>query len=802
MSTMAATCVMKQVEERHVAVEITKCVWSPRMDLVAIANVQGQVALHRLSWQRVWIISPPGEEVKVMGITWRPDSKVLAIAYSSGDIILVDIEDSTPVHKLEMKCNITSLSWSQHVPASQEASSSQPEFEDVSGIYLPKLPPLAKTYTGATERNEESTEDNRLLRDQNILNMLVIGTAAGRIDLYAFGLFHCGWIDITTHLPYASEILDAVMSHDLNMISAVVSSGQGENKEIVCVTVETVLLAYRHKELLRLAYKYGQIYNLMTYTNHTLQLITEAWESILLEMDHKLASYAGNVKGGGVSADFLDLLVFGITTPEFDIFISNKLTEKGIKKLNHSIELSYSNIRKLVLKHVQTVGQALVYHLGQVVGLARRTDRFGMLGVEEHLVTAAVREAGAFVMKAIELQQVTDASMNNFRAFLRWLYLVVVRKMGEQIPAEMSKTTQQDVTYITEFLHDSLEECQVGPDGEVRSRFKLEKVGQYLKDENLTYPSDNDQNPWVKFLAEHPNLQNHELIFPHHHEKSLVQEHKNLAKVLNQMAAHPAEVISQALQVHSVVPLMKIEEGVSFKISQMSCPRENKVFSVVLPMVPSGQPVMYLSQWSTNSQDLVGETKKIPGPQQQISVSPFIFSTLDVGLSRSHDASRRSSFSLMEVSPPMHILDVQFYTDETLSLLMCEPSDISAQQQSMTPQPQTAYFVQLSVGAASAELSPLTVYGGRCVADLDIPCLDATNLVDPNGYRRLEHCSAVQLAVSGSRKVALVLFESRKRVRLFEMEVDEDEDDEDEDETQRESIINVSGVSEEMNETL
>lgn len=39
---MAATCIMKQVEERHVATEIIKCVWSPKMDLVAIANSQGK----------------------------------------------------------------------------------------------------------------------------------------------------------------------------------------------------------------------------------------------------------------------------------------------------------------------------------------------------------------------------------------------------------------------------------------------------------------------------------------------------------------------------------------------------------------------------------------------------------------------------------------------------------------------------------------------------------------------------------------------------------------------------------------
>lgn len=45
----------------------------------------GEVILHRLSWTRAWVLSPnKGDTVKSM--SWRPDGKVLAIAYSSGNI--------------------------------------------------------------------------------------------------------------------------------------------------------------------------------------------------------------------------------------------------------------------------------------------------------------------------------------------------------------------------------------------------------------------------------------------------------------------------------------------------------------------------------------------------------------------------------------------------------------------------------------------------------------------------------------------------------------------------------------------
>jgi len=34
-----------------------------------------QVALHRLSWQKVWNLAAPSETSKVAALAWRPDGK-------------------------------------------------------------------------------------------------------------------------------------------------------------------------------------------------------------------------------------------------------------------------------------------------------------------------------------------------------------------------------------------------------------------------------------------------------------------------------------------------------------------------------------------------------------------------------------------------------------------------------------------------------------------------------------------------------------------------------------------------------
>lgn len=45
--------------------------------------ITGEVTLHRLSWQRVWTLAPPSEDVSVKGIAWRPDGQVIAVGYSN-----------------------------------------------------------------------------------------------------------------------------------------------------------------------------------------------------------------------------------------------------------------------------------------------------------------------------------------------------------------------------------------------------------------------------------------------------------------------------------------------------------------------------------------------------------------------------------------------------------------------------------------------------------------------------------------------------------------------------------------------
>lgn len=212
-------------------------------------------------------------------------------------------------------------------------------------------------------------------------------------------------------------------------------------KPIKLIVLSMPLVSSCFEELSILSSKYSVLEGMMNYMSDTLKQISEAWEEILLEMDIKLASYASklpndNLNGGsyGMAADFLELLTFGTASPELETFLLQDLTEKGLKKLGHSIDVSYSNVQRLVLKYLHTVSQSLNFHLAEMIGQVKASDKYGMiLGVTTENIINAQQKAASFWNKGIELQQVIDDSMKSFKAFFRWLYVEILRLSDEDV---------------------------------------------------------------------------------------------------------------------------------------------------------------------------------------------------------------------------------------------------------------------------------------------------------------------------------------------------------------------------------
>lgn len=486
-----------------------------------------------------------------------------------------------------------------------------------------------------------------------------------------------------------------------------------KKRELTMVILDTRVLSSRSRELHALSLKHGHIISLLDYLSQTMRSIIEAWENIyLLEIESKLSKHAESLPEGSLSADLLELLLMGVPSESLENFLLKELNDKAIKKLGHSIELSHSNIQKLILKHLLSVGQSLAYHLAEMKGMAKLTDRFKVLGLEEETVAEAFGAAGVFLIKSTEVQLVIDESMKRYKAFFKWLYAIILRIADDRIPdLTMTDINQQDLEFIADYLNKL--DVVSGSKGSKKHCF-LDRLGQYLVNADLSIPSEGT-NQWQELLDANPCLQDHYSIIKRNKNTSLVQQHNLLKEAINNVFKTPEHAIGNMFQMKQVVSLIESE---SKNLSMCVVDENMTLVSLIEDTAPN---YVQLIQLVADGEDYTVKRRMVS------------FRSVDNTL--------------------MTCLDTQFYLPEILSVLLEE------QDENRTP--------------VISQMMTKPIYESS--ADV----IDGNSLGDSVVLRQIPDMVASSFAVSGTRKVAIVLSMSRRKVRLFEMEA-EDEEEEDE----------------------
>ncbi|XP_056638370.1 anaphase-promoting complex subunit 4 [Diorhabda sublineata] len=724
---------IKQLEDKNVPVEINLMTWSDRMDLVALSNIKGEVSLNRLSWTKAWSLSPPKENLQVKAIAWRPDGKVLAIGYNSGEVFLIGVENKKTLVDKDAGAEITTLSWVQEkienkvqntfTLIKEEPPKNYMKYIDLSKLYLKDPVPNATLDAS----NVEDTKETNFLQDQSELNLLLVGTKDGYVHIRVFGCFTCAVLNINEYLGTSCCVENVQINEDLSKIFVTVKD---TDFNIRVVVINAQIFKTHTEEFFCAGIKYVKLVDLVKYLTNTITNITETWESFLLEIDHKLSKYAKKVPEGGVTADFLDLLMFGICSPELEEFLITDLTKKGLEKFGQTIEMSYANIQKLLLKNVTKFGQNLTYHLAELRGMARLEHKYQIIGLKEEQITAAIQSSGAFLIKAGEMQQIINHSVINYKAFFRWLYGAILFLMDEAIPSEIHKIAQQDLAYITEFLQNF---DHIGnKDGQNTKGFIMERLGQYLTDAPLVIIPNMDGNDWTTFLSENECIQNHPSILQHYKTTSLIHQFKDLAVRICEIFDAPKVTLKKHFTLIHTFDCFNFGEG-PLRMSGINVSNEMILFTFLQP----SSNIYVLQVHLTDS-------------MCQARCGKFYFTQLSE-----------------DTAEIYQILDVSFYSGNILSLLLQENSGYKS-----------ATLLQFPLSSAMEKLVEIDIK-----ADISKTILPNSNgsHFNPKLFRNIE-MAASTFAVSGSRRVCIVLSENKKKIKLFEMEADE-EDDEDADMT-------------------
>ncbi|KAK1346009.1 hypothetical protein QTO34_008478 [Cnephaeus nilssonii] len=721
------------VGEKQLPQEIVFLVWSPKRDLIALANTAGEVLLHRLaSFHRVWSF-PPNENTgkEVTCLAWRPDGKLLAFALAdTKKIVLCDVEKPESLHSFSVEAPVSCMHWME-VTAESSVLTSFYNAEDESNLLLPKLPTLPKNYSNTSKifSEENSDEIIKLLGDVR-LNILVLGGSSGFIELYAYGMFK-----IARVTGIVGTCLALCLSSDLKSLSVVTEVSATGVSEVSYFQLETNLLYSFLPEVTRMARKFTHISALLQYVNLSLTCMCEAWEEILMQMDSRLTKFVQEKNTTtSVQDEFMHLLLWGKASAELQTLLMNQLTVKGLKKLGQSIESSYSSIQKLVISHLQRV---LLYHLSELKGMASWKQKYEPLGLDAAGIEDAITAVGSFILKANELLQVIDSSMKNFKAFFRWLYVAMLRMTEDHVIPELNKMTQKDITFVAEFLTEHFNEA---PDLYNRKGkyFNVEKVGQYLKDEDddLVSPPNTEGNQWYDFLQNSSHLKESPLLFPYYPRKSLHFVKRRMENIIDQCLQKPADVIGKSMNQAICIPLYKDTRRWNNKTSNL----HYLLFTILEDSI---YKMCILRRHTDISQS-------VSNGLIAIKFGSFTYATTE--------KVRRSTYSC---------LDAQFYDDETVT-------------DTVGREGRDRLLVQLPLSSVyNCEDSAEYQFTGNYSTRLDEQCgaIPTRTLHFEKHWRLLESMKAQYVAGNGFRKVSCVCFEMDID---DEWELDESSDDDEE----------------------
>jgi len=580
-------------------------------------------------------------------------------------------------------------------------------------------------------------DENKIPKVQDTLNLLLVGMDNCEVQILALGIFLCGSIKLAEIFENDGTVLNMHMPVDFSYLYVAIQYFFGK---VDVVTIKLQECDTNWSDVYDLAFKHDQLLTSLDYLDHTMKNILETWENVsLMEMELKLSSYSPE-NPETVSTDLLDLLIFGILSERMDLFLKKDLTDKGIKKIGLSIESSHANVQKLVVKQLSEVTNQILFQLVEISGMSLK--KYECLGLTEHSVEKALRSANRFLMKCNEVQIVIEESLTLYKLFFKWLYGMMIKLNDENTAGDpsLTDTSQQELNLLAEYIYSLGENARV-------NNYKLDRVGQYFLDEDLEFPYET-HNQWWSLLRENPCLDENPLIISALKKLSLTQQFDVLKNDLAAIFAQRKTFFDKTFVLYNNVRLG----------NQSNTKSMHKVTMVDLP-----------------------NHKLLACCVDQIAYD-FGFYELMAYDDTREVTHRSTNVFYMSNKTKQTIYDIQFYSQNHLSVLTETVDQAGGNHNSL--------FLQLATNSARAHCSTdgLGVYrlgSEKDCGSVDEGGGDSSQRQHSEDYacRIVENMPAMSFAVSGTRKVAVLLSHSRHKVRLFEMEVDDDEDDEEDEST-------------------
>lgn len=750
----------RQVCDKPCANRIICAEWSPQRDLIAVITNNGEVRLHRMYWQKVWLL--PAKEAHATCLAWKYNGRLLAIGYDNGDVQLVEIEKSVVVHSMHCNSRITSLCWIAKKKKAQDII-----YEDCCEKWLPEL---------IKEELKKELQYNSLnIGDDDQYSILVVGNDQGEINLFIEGVYSALHLSLKNQLDLASSsILSLHLSLDTGIIS-VICKGQLNN--ITCdeeindsITskdsyyfhqFKSELLSSRGPELSHLSAKFIKMKNTIEFCGILLKQMSDASEDVCLKINSKLEKLEQSLRSVDrtVANEFIITYATGKISPELTKFLTQNLTAKGLKQIAQNVQSAYLNLRSDV-GELDTLIQHVLSHIVELQGMVSWHEKFGVLGLVPNDIQECIILISQFRLKTQEIHDVIANDMKNFSVFFSWLKNILCQAGGDFSQVAPFQLSNDDYDIMLEFLEFRLLKIEK----ESGSSYDMEQVSQYFK-EGCSSKLKTTQNPWYEYVKSNDILNSSDMIIKPAENETLQELYVRLKIHYNVIFDSVSISLSKSIQTVLSCNLYNHVDGHEDDCkSQFSfMQNEDRLLLLNLACTCDSDRMFLLDVDSNFRLSLTGLILSLVSAEN---------SNVDL------DQSFQCQYTLR---------DVKFYNQDFITVLAEEddkPND------------------RLVTILGQVPLKPLLQPPSKPI----VPDIINTALEDDTGVnwmnliskfselRRMEAFRGKQLNVNGhSRKVSSIVSMSGRRIRIFDMTAEDDEIDDSKMEDSK--LDNTSSIS-------
>ncbi|XP_055343655.1 anaphase-promoting complex subunit 4-like [Paramacrobiotus metropolitanus] len=520
--------VLLLVQDRNAGQSITKVALSTQQDLIAYATAKGEVNVYNNDWMKVANYKPvnflSGDTVACM--TWRPDGRALAIAYSSGKIVIKNVETHETTVELNVDDKIEWIDWSPPfwTPEEMTAMQDKRQFEDhieryVQDVFVPKT----ASQTSEASKDRERINPTLQMKSQKTLSILSIVTSSYNLHMYAYGFLPVAFVDLQEYLPCKIAHMCAFhLNKNFEAAVIVIRDETGMYQELVYDTsiinrhFEEIEILAKHSDYLWSYRRAIENYfkRLSSVKDENRQELEEKVRSLLKEFERECSrsqEIRPDLATQESAAHFLlaalmEQLVLGTLHPALEHFFEHIATTQDLLKYEAALDQSLKTFRVDVMLPLRKALECCMVSLVMLGRWIANGERFGAVGAVESHFDQVLQNCASFMLKMFELQYMMETESKRCFTAIQWL-IMQSEYINHESVSTVRRLSEEDLDDVVSVLQDlfgplvmpSTNDIEISEPPEWRMKFF--GVDAYFLDSDLPEPlnlSRSDFQPYYK----------------------------------------------------------------------------------------------------------------------------------------------------------------------------------------------------------------------------------------------------------------------------------------------------------------